>query len=104
MPVLCLLIRSDIEVITGHVAANTMHGCVLCTLAMRSSVGVGCIDDYIGGCGFINGQQVSVFDDNSHGTHCAGTIGAVKNNFGISGVNQRVSIMACKFLDSNGVG
>ena len=56
------------------------------------------------GCGFINGSQVSVFDDNSHGTHVAGTIGAVKNGFGISGVNQRVAIMACKFLDADGVG
>lgn len=65
--------------------------------------GNGCIDDILG-CGFINGSQVSVFDDNSHGTHVAGTIGAVKNGFGISGVNQRVAIMACKFLDADGVG
>ena len=45
------------------------------------------------------------FDDNQHGTHCAGTIGAVGGDGkGISGVNQRVSIMAVKFLSGRGSG
>lgn len=45
------------------------------------------------------------FDDNQHGTHCAGTIGAVGNDGrGISGVSQRVSIMAVKFLSGSGSG
>lgn len=45
------------------------------------------------------------FDDNEHGTHCAGVIGAVGNDgYGISGVNQRVSIMAVKFLSGEGSG
>ncbi len=45
------------------------------------------------------------FDDHSHGTHCSGVIGAVGNNGkGISGVNQRVSIMALKFLSAEGSG
>lgn len=45
------------------------------------------------------------FDDHSHGTHCSGVIGAVGGNGkGISGVSQRVSIMALKFLDSEGSG
>jgi subtilisin family serine protease len=44
-------------------------------------------------------------DDNGHGTHCAGTIGAVGNNGkGIVGVAWKVQIMACKFLDSTGSG
>ncbi len=44
-------------------------------------------------------------DDNGHGTHCAGIIGAVGNNgVGISGVNWNVKILPCKFLDSNGDG
>lgn len=64
----------------------------------------GCIDDVLGGCGFINGQQVSVNDDNSHGTHVAGTIGATKNGAGVLGVAQKVSLMSCKFLDANGDG
>ena len=64
----------------------------------------GCIDDVLGGCGFINGQQVSVNDDNSHGTHVAGSIGATKNGAGVLGVAQKVSLMSCKFLDADGNG
>ena len=44
-------------------------------------------------------------DDNSHGTHCAGTIGGVGGNgIGVVGVSPTVSIMACKFLDADGSG
>lgn len=44
-------------------------------------------------------------DDNGHGTHVAGTIGAVGNNgVGVAGVNWQVKIMACKFLDATGSG
>lgn len=44
-------------------------------------------------------------DDNgdSHGTHVAGTIGAVGNNgLGVAGVNWEVSLLAVKVLDSTG--
>jgi subtilisin family serine protease len=44
-------------------------------------------------------------DDNGHGTHVSGTIGAVGNNgIGVAGVNWTVQILACKFLDSSGGG
>jgi subtilisin-like proprotein convertase family protein len=44
-------------------------------------------------------------DDNGHGTHVAGTIGAVGNNgVGVAGVNWHARIMALKFLDSSGSG
>ncbi|MCS7197320.1 MAG: S8 family serine peptidase [Candidatus Bipolaricaulota bacterium] len=44
-------------------------------------------------------------DDNNHGTHVAGTIGARGNNsVGVVGVNWNVQIMACKFLNANGSG
>lgn len=44
-------------------------------------------------------------DDNGHGSHCAGVIGATPDNInGIAGVNWQVSLMALKFLDSNGSG
>ncbi len=40
-----------------------------------------------------------------HGTHCAGTIGAVGGNgIGTAGINQRVSLMAVKFMDGEGKG
>jgi serine protease len=45
------------------------------------------------------------FDDAGHGTHVAGTIGAVGNNsLGIVGVNHQTSIIACKFLSASGGG
>lgn len=45
------------------------------------------------------------YDDNEHGTHTAGTIGAVGGNgVGISGVAPRVSLMAVKFLAGDGSG
>lgn len=44
-------------------------------------------------------------DDNKHGTHCAGTIGAVGDNgIGVSGVNWNVQLMPCKFLGADGSG
>ncbi|MFA5506953.1 MAG: S8 family peptidase [Vulcanimicrobiota bacterium] len=44
-------------------------------------------------------------DDNGHGTHVAGTIGAVGNNGkGITGVNQQARIMPVRFLSQDGSG
>lgn len=44
-------------------------------------------------------------DDNGHGTHCAGIIGAEGNNgTGIAGINWRVEIMPLKFIGKGGFG
>jgi subtilisin family serine protease len=44
-------------------------------------------------------------DDNNHGSHVSGTIGAVGNNaVGVVGVNWTTSIMGLKFLDASGSG
>ena len=44
-------------------------------------------------------------DDQGHGTHVSGTIGAVGNNgIGVAGVNWNVKIMALKFLTAEGSG
>lgn len=44
-------------------------------------------------------------DDNGHGTHCAGVIGAQGNNGeGIAGINWNVQIMPLKFLGRSGSG
>jgi subtilisin family serine protease len=44
-------------------------------------------------------------DDNGHGTHCAGIIGAEgENNLGIAGVNWKVEIMPLKFMNAGGFG
>jgi len=44
-------------------------------------------------------------DDNGHGTHCAGIIGAEGDNgIGVSGINWHVKIMPLKFLGRGGMG
>lgn len=58
----------------------------------------------IGGYNAITGTT-NPMDDNGHGTHCAGTIGAVGNNgIGIAGVNWNGKIMPLKFMGSSGTG
>ncbi len=63
----------------------------------------GYVDD-VHGWDFANNDG-DPMDDNNHGTHVAGTIGAVGNNaVGVVGVNWSVQIMALKFLDASGSG
>jgi subtilisin family serine protease len=57
--------------------------------------GNGYVDDYYG-YDFIN-NDANPLDDNNHGTHTAGTIGAVGNNgIGVVGVNWNVKLMTLK--------
>ena len=63
----------------------------------------GKVDD-VRGWDFLNGDN-DPYDDNEHGTHVAGTIGAVGNNgVGVVGVNWNVKIMPLKFLGADGNG
>jgi serine protease len=65
--------------------------------------GNGYVDD-IHGYDFVN-HDGDPMDDHFHGTHVAGTIGAVGDDGqGIAGVNWHVQIMALKFLDASGGG
>ena len=65
--------------------------------------GNGYKDDYRG-WNFIY-KSNDPYDDNDHGTHCAGTVGGVGNNGkGVAGVNWNVKLMALKFLGSDGSG
>ncbi|MGD0922497.1 MAG: S8 family serine peptidase [Terriglobia bacterium] len=44
-------------------------------------------------------------DDNGHGTHTSGTIGALTDNaLGVAGANWDVQIMPLKFMDATGTG
>ncbi len=53
---------------------------------------------------FVNNDN-SADDDNGHGTHVAGTIGALTNNSkGVAGLNWNVGLMAAKVLDRTGSG
>ena len=65
--------------------------------------GNGYIDDYRG-WDFANNDNDPV-DDNDHGTHCAGVIGARGNDgVGVTGINWNVSLVAIKFLTGSGSG
>jgi subtilisin family serine protease len=64
--------------------------------------GNGFVDD-IYGYDFVNNDG-DPMDDHSHGTHCAGVIGASHNHKGIAGINAHVRLMGLKFLSRSGSG
>ena len=67
-------------------------------------------DDDLGTIDDVNGfnaidNSSDPMDDNGHGTHCAGIIGAEgSNDIGIAGVNWNVRIMPLKFMNAGGFG
>ena len=85
-------LRSNIWVNSGEIAGNGLD-----------DDGNGYIDD-LHGYDFANNDS-DPMDDNGHGTHVSGTIGAVGDNgLGVVGVNWHTKIMALKFLDASGSG
>ena len=65
--------------------------------------GNGYIDDLIG-WDFVENDN-DPMDANGHGTHAAGTIGAIGNNgIGVEGVNFQIQMAAIRFLDAKGGG
>ncbi|MBS1795616.1 MAG: S8 family serine peptidase [Acidobacteria bacterium] len=63
--------------------------------------GNGFVDDYYGYDFRYNDPDP--FDEHGHGTHTAGTIGAVGNNLvGVTGVNWNVKLMAIKIYSAGG--
>jgi subtilisin family serine protease len=73
------------------------------TMAPYSDQDLGTIDDEHGFNAIDNSGDP--MDDNGHGTHCAGIIGAEGgNDIGISGVNWRIQIMPLKFMNAGGSG
>ena len=64
---------------------------------------LGVMDDYDGFSAVA--EERDPMDENGHGTHCAGIIGAEgDNNEGIAGVNWKVEIMPLKFMGKGGFG
>lgn len=64
---------------------------------------LGLVDD-VHGYNAVNNSG-DPMDDNGHGTHCAGIIGAeADNQEGIAGVNWQVEIMPLKFMSAGGFG
>lgn len=85
-------------------AANAWHNTAEC----KGRKGVdddknGYVDDCYG-IDPIDGDTDPI-DDNGHGTHTAGTIGAVGNNkTGVTGMNWNVQVMPCKSHNAAGQG
>ena len=50
------------------------------------------------------GSRKGADDENGHGTHVAGTIGALQNSIGVVGVAPGVSLYAVRVLDRRGYG
>jgi subtilisin family serine protease len=75
---------------------------------MTDDEGNGKADDF-NGWDFVEedenlGAGATPDDENGHGTHVAGTVGAVGNNaLGVTGVNWEVSLMALKAGDAEGL-
>ncbi len=84
-------------------AVNIWNNPADCNANGLDDDGNGYVDD-CHGIDTYNGDS-DPMDDAGHGTHVAGTIGAVGNNsIGVVGVNWTVKIVACKFLGSDGGG
>lgn len=63
----------------------------------------GYVDDLVG-WNFVSNNN-NPMDDNNHGTHVAGTIGAMGgNSIGVAGVSWRIQLVPLKFLNSSGSG
>ena len=81
---------------------NPGESCTGCRTDGIDNDGNGYVDDWRG-WDFVN-EDNDPFDDHSHGTHVAGTIGGVADNgLGVAGVGA-VSLVALKFLSGGGSG
>jgi hypothetical protein len=82
---------------------NQGENCAGCRTDGIDNDGNGYVDDWRG-WDFANNDNAPL-DDHGHGTHVAGTIGAVGDNgIGVSGVSWNVRLMPLKFLNASGQG
>lgn len=73
------------------------------SVAPYQDTDLGVVDDVHGFNAIENASDP--MDQNGHGTHCAGIIGAEGgNDLGIAGVNWKVRIMPLKFMNAGGFG
>ena len=89
--------------LAANIWLNPGENCPGCRNDGIDNDGNGYIDDWRG-WDFLNNDN-DPMDDNGHGTHVAGTIGAVGDNgVGVTGVNWHVKLMPLKFIGADGSG
>lgn len=97
------VIDSGVDYNHPDLAANMYNNTADCNQNGKDDDGNSYVDD-CHGISVIAGNS-DPMDDNSHGTHIAGIIGAAGNNsIGVTGINWTTRILACKFLNSQGTG
>ncbi len=101
--VVVVVIDTGIDYNHQDLSANMFRNTSDCNSNGVDDDGNGFVDDCFG-IDTVNSDS-DPMDDNDHGTHVAGTIGAVgNNNVGVVGVNWNIQLMACKFLNAAGSG
>jgi subtilisin family serine protease len=88
--------------LSSQMWTNAGEDCAGCRSNGVDDDGNGYVDDWRG-WDFANNDN-NPMDDNGHGTHVAGTIGARQDSQGIVGVAWRVRVMPLKFIGANGEG
>ena len=89
--------------LAANIWTNPGESCAGCASNGVDDDGNGFVDDVHGWNCLAGSNDPS--DDNGHGTHVAGILGATGNNgTGISGVNWQVSIVPVKFIGADGSG
>ncbi len=99
--VVVAVLDSGVDYTHPDLAGNMWHRPADMEMYFDEQLGV--VDDADGFSG-VAGES-DPMDENGHGTHCAGIVGAEGDNgLGIAGVNWKVEIMPLKFLGRNGFG
>ncbi|MGH7794637.1 MAG: S8 family peptidase, partial [Candidatus Binatia bacterium] len=101
--VIVAIIDSGIDYNHPDLAANMFRNEADCNTNGIDDDGNGYINDCYGID--THNNDSNPMDDNNHGTHVAGTIGAKGNNgVGVVGINWNIKMMACKFVNASGSG
>jgi subtilisin family serine protease len=101
--VVVAVIDSGVDYTHPDLAPNIYRNTAECTPNGLDDDGNGYVDD-CNGIDTANGDSDPA-DDNKHGTHVAGIIGAAGNNgLGVVGVAWNVKILPCKFIGADGTG